>query len=198
MVHRNAPLSETGRLRLARCVVEDCWPLRRAAERFQVSATTAGRWAGRYRAGRGRDGRSVLTSASQPTPYADTHGARIIKVRSCVVGDQHESATCWVCIPQRCTGCLTRYRLAKLRWLDRPTGRVVRRMEPARCGDMVHVDVKKLGKIPAGGGWRMLGRTAGNHNSRADKSSGSREELAIRCAVPLSAHGDRWPFSAGL
>ena len=47
MSHRNAPLSETGRLRLARCVVEDGWPLRRAAERFQVSPTTAGRWAGK-------------------------------------------------------------------------------------------------------------------------------------------------------
>ncbi|TXS42486.1 helix-turn-helix domain-containing protein, partial [Streptomyces sp. OR43] len=50
MPHRNAPLTETGRLRLARCVVEDGWPLRRAAERFQVSPTTAQRWAGRYRA----------------------------------------------------------------------------------------------------------------------------------------------------
>jgi hypothetical protein len=50
---------------------------------------------------------------------------------------------------------LTRYGLAKLRWLDRCTGRVIRRMEPARCGEMVHVDVKKLGKIPAGGGWRL-------------------------------------------
>src|SRR5215469_7536665 len=49
MPHRNAPLTETGRLRLARCVVEDGWPLRRAAERFQVSPTTAARWAGRYR-----------------------------------------------------------------------------------------------------------------------------------------------------
>jgi transposase len=47
--HRNAPLSETGRLRLARCVVEDRWPLRRAAERFQLSPTTAWRWASRYR-----------------------------------------------------------------------------------------------------------------------------------------------------
>ena len=47
--HRNAPLSETGRLRLARCVVEDGWPLRRAAERFQVAVTTAARWAARYR-----------------------------------------------------------------------------------------------------------------------------------------------------
>ncbi len=47
--HRNAPLSETGRLRLARCVVEQEWPLRRAAERFQVAAGTAKRWADRYR-----------------------------------------------------------------------------------------------------------------------------------------------------
>jgi hypothetical protein len=54
--HRNAPLTETGRLRLARCVVEQGWPLRRAAERFQVSATTAQRWA-EVPAGRaGRDG----------------------------------------------------------------------------------------------------------------------------------------------
>lgn len=50
MPHRNAPLSETGRLRLARCVVEDGWPLRRAADRFQVSPNTAKRWADRYRA----------------------------------------------------------------------------------------------------------------------------------------------------
>jgi transposase InsO family protein len=66
---------------------------------------------------------------------------------------------------------LTRYGLARLRWLDRPTGRVIRRMEPATCGEMVHVDVKKLGKIPFGGGWRMLGRSVGIHNSPADKSS---------------------------
>ncbi|PSK54907.1 hypothetical protein B0E53_07073 [Micromonospora sp. MH33] len=50
MPHRNPPLSETGRLRLARCVVDDGWPLRREAELFQVSPTTAKRWADRYRA----------------------------------------------------------------------------------------------------------------------------------------------------
>ena len=43
MVHRNARLSETGRLRRARCVVDEQWPLRRAAERFQVTHTTAAR-----------------------------------------------------------------------------------------------------------------------------------------------------------
>ena len=49
MPQRNAPLTGTRRLRLARCVVEDGWPLRRAAERFQVSAGTAARWVSRYR-----------------------------------------------------------------------------------------------------------------------------------------------------
>jgi transposase-like protein len=49
MPHRNAPLTETARLRLARCVVDDGWPVRRAAERFQVSPTTAARWAACYR-----------------------------------------------------------------------------------------------------------------------------------------------------
>jgi transposase InsO family protein len=67
---------------------------------------------------------------------------------------------------------LTRYGLAKLRWLDRPTGQVVRRMEQFQCGELVHVDVKKLGKIPAGGGWRMLGRGVGRRHKQADKSSG--------------------------
>lgn len=48
MPHRNAPPTEPGRLRLARCVVEDGWPLRRAAERFQVAVTTARRWTNRH------------------------------------------------------------------------------------------------------------------------------------------------------
>ena len=41
MTHCNASLSENGRLRLACCIVEDGWPLRRAAERFNVSVITA-------------------------------------------------------------------------------------------------------------------------------------------------------------
>ncbi len=49
MSHANALLTPRGRLALARCVVEDGWPLRRAAERFQVSPTTAARWSARYR-----------------------------------------------------------------------------------------------------------------------------------------------------
>jgi transposase InsO family protein len=61
---------------------------------------------------------------------------------------------------------LARYRLARLAWLDRSTGRVVRRYERARPGELVHVDIKKLGKIPDGGGWRKLGRPVGNRNNQ--------------------------------
>jgi transposase InsO family protein len=59
---------------------------------------------------------------------------------------------------------LSRYRLAKLTWLDRGTGRVIRRYEHDRPGDLVHVDIKKLGRIPDGGGHRVLGRIAGRKN----------------------------------
>jgi transposase InsO family protein len=56
---------------------------------------------------------------------------------------------------------LARYHLAKLSWLDRATGRVVRRYEHANPGDLIHVDIKKLGRIPDGGGHKVLGRAAG-------------------------------------
>jgi hypothetical protein len=53
---------------------------------------------------------------------------------------------------------LRRLCLHRLAWLDRPTGRVIRRYECARAGELIHVDVKKLGQIRAGGGWRVHGR----------------------------------------
>jgi transposase InsO family protein len=55
---------------------------------------------------------------------------------------------------------LARNGVSRLVWMDRPTGRVVRRYEHEHPGDLVHVDVKKLGKIPPGGGWRVHGRAA--------------------------------------
>jgi transposase InsO family protein len=175
--HRNAPLSETGRLRLARCVVEDGWPLRRAAERFQVAVTTAARWAGRYRE-LGAAGMADRSSRPHHSPHRTPTRTerRIIKVRVVRRWGPARIGYLLGLHPSTVHRVLTRYGMAKLRWLDRPTGRVIRRIESARPGDLVHVDVKKLGKIPAGGGWRMLGRTVGNRNSQADKSSGRRSK----------------------
>jgi len=64
---------------------------------------------------------------------------------------------------------LTRYGLARLAHLDRATGRPVRRYEHPAPGDLVHVDVKKLGNIPDGGGHRVHGRAIGRRNSAAHR-----------------------------
>jgi transposase InsO family protein len=63
---------------------------------------------------------------------------------------------------------LRRHGLHRLDWMDRPTGRVIRRYERSRPGELVHVDVKKLGRVPPGGGWRLRGRgpTTGKNKRR--------------------------------
>jgi transposase InsO family protein len=185
MSHRNSPLSELGRLRLARCVVEEGWPLRRAAERFQVAVTTAARWAARYRelGAAGMADRSSRPHRS-PNQTPTRTERRIIKVRVIRRWGPHRIGYLLGLHPSTVHRVLTRYGLAKLRWLDRPTGRVIRRMTQTSCGELVHVDIKKLGKIPAGGGWRMLGRTKGNHNAWADRSSGRRSKRGY----PLRGH----------
>ena len=64
---------------------------------------------------------------------------------------------------------LRRYQMPLLRHLDQNSGLPVRRSKPRRYehptpGDMVHLDIKKLGRIPDGGGHRKLGRQAGRRN----------------------------------
>ncbi|WP_327241855.1 IS481 family transposase [Streptomyces sp. NBC_01320] len=162
MPHRHAPLTETGRLRLARCVVEDGWPLRRAAERFQVSPTTAKRWADRYRelGQAGMSDRSSRPHHSPRRPPTRTE-RRIIKVRVLRRWGPARIAYLLGLNPATVHRVLTRYHLARLTHLDRATGRVIRRYERNRPGELVHVDIKKLGNIPDGGGHKVLGRQAG-------------------------------------
>ncbi|WP_404868802.1 IS481 family transposase [Kitasatospora griseola] len=162
MPHRNAPLTETGRLRLARCVVEDGWPLRRAAERFQVSPTTAKRWADRYRA-LGEAGMEDRSSRPHRSPRRTPTRTerRIVKVRVLRRWGPARIAYLLNLNPATVHRVLTRYRLARLAHLDRATGRVIRRYEHRAPGELVHVDIKKLGNIPDGGGHRAIGREAG-------------------------------------
>ncbi len=172
MPHRNAPLSETGRLRLARCVVDDGWPLRRAAERFQVSHNTAKRWADRYRAD-GEAGMSDRPSRPHHSPARTPQRTerRIIKVRV-----QHRWGPARIGYllglnPATVHRVLTRYHCARLAHLDRATGRVIRRYEHDRPGDLIHVDIKKLGNIPDGGGHRIHGRSAGTRKRSAHRDT---------------------------
>jgi transposase InsO family protein len=165
VVHRNAPLSETGRLRLARCVVDDGWPLRRAAERFQVSHTTAARWAARYRLA-GATGMADLPSRPRFSPARTPRRAehRIVGLRVSKRPGPARIAFRLGLAPSTVHAVLVRYGCPRLADLDRATGVPVRRYERDRPGELVHVDVKKLGNIPGGGGWRIHGKARGNRN----------------------------------
>jgi transposase InsO family protein len=59
---------------------------------------------------------------------------------------------------------LVRLGLNRLAWIDRPSGHVIRRIHTSHPGELVHLDVKKLGRIPPGGGWRAWGRTHGDRH----------------------------------
>ena len=175
MVHANAPLSETGRLRLARTIVDHGWPLRRAAERYGVSVTTARRWADRYRA-HGRAGMTDRSSrpASSPRRTPTRVERRVIGLRVTrrwgpariayhLRAQKLAASTVWK--------ILRRYRCPLLAWTDPATGVRLRgrpapkRFEYAEPGGLVHVDIKKLGRIPDGGGWRVVGRQQGKKNN---------------------------------
>lgn len=166
MSHANAPLTPTGRLRLARCVVEDGWPLRRAAERFQVAPATAWRWSSRYR-DHGEAGLLDRSSRPHHSPHRTPTRTerRIIALRVTRRWGPARIAGLLGLVTSTEHRVLTRYRLARLTHLDRATGQSVRRYEHDAPGDLVHVDIKKLGNIPDGGGHRIHGRAAGSRNS---------------------------------
>ena len=76
---------------------------------------------------------------------------------------------------------LVRNGLNRLSHIDRPTGRVIRRYERPEPGDLVHLDVKKVGKVPPGGGWRAHGRanTAARGTKRRPRVGYSYLHVAI-------------------
>ena len=63
---------------------------------------------------------------------------------------------------------LTRNGLNRLSWIDRPTGRVTRRYERSTAGELVRLDIKKVGRIPPGDGWRIHGRHNKPERARVD------------------------------
>ena len=169
MTHVNAPFAPEGRLRLARLIVEDGWSARRAAERFQCSPATAAKWAARYRAGEPMRDRSSRPHRS-PLRSSRQLERRIIALRFVRRWGPHRIGY-HLGVPRSTVGrVLARYRMPLLHPLDQATGLPVRRSravryEKSRPGELVHVDIKKLGRIPDGGGHRKIGRQQGKkHN----------------------------------
>lgn len=162
MTHANAPLTPAGRLRLARCIVDDGWTIRRAAERFQVAPATAKRWADRYRAGQPLTDRSSRPHLC-PNRVSTRLEHRIVGLRFTHRWGPHRIGY-HLGIPRSTVGrVFARYRMPALADIDQATELPVRPTVPVRYektapGELVHVDIKKQGRIPDGGGWRAHGR----------------------------------------
>ena len=168
MSHANAALTPRARLRLARLIVDNGWPVARAAERYDVSWPTAKRWADRYRQA-GPAGMAYRSSRPHHSPRRTPQPVvrRIVHLRWRQRLGPVQIADRVGVAPSTVHAVLTRCRLNRLSHLDRHTGEPVRRYEHDRPGAVLHVDVTKLGNIPDGGGWRFVGRAQGDRHRAA-------------------------------
>jgi len=166
MAHTTAKLTPFGRRLLVDRILVERWPLATAAEAAGVSRQTAYRWLRRYRE-EGPDG--LFDRSSRPK----TCPTRLpVEVEQAVMADRAEHRQG----PHLMAGrlgmprstvykVLRRRGLSRLAYLDKPTGIPIRYVKD-HPGGLVHVDIKKLARIPDGGGWR--GRSGNRDSTRAN------------------------------
>jgi transposase InsO family protein len=160
-MHGNARLTHKGR-QLVVERIEAGTPAATVARQTNVSRDTVYKWWHRYQAD--PEGRWWLDRSSRPrrSPARTRRKLerKILSLRrnkklgpARIAGRLELSASTVHAV-------LARNGVSRLAWMDRPSGRVIRRYEHDHPGDLVHVDIKKLGKVPPGGGWRAHGRAA--------------------------------------
>lgn len=168
MVHAHAVLTPRGRLMLARLAVDGGWPIVRAAEHFNVSWPTVKRWVLRYVEiyAAGMEDRSSRPHHS-PNRTSQVLVRKVVHLRW-----RHRLSP--LAIASRLSmpastfhAVLVRCRLNRLSHIDIRTGENIGRYEHDRPGSLIHVDVRKLGNIPQGRGWRFVGRIQGRKNRQA-------------------------------
>ena len=168
MSHANARLTVHGRRLLVERVRGEGQPVAHVAKAMGVSRQCAHRWVDRFDA-EGDAGLFDRSSRPHTTPTrtsAEDEG-RVLAARA-----EHRKGQDWLGpelgIPARTVSrVLRRHDVPRLNQCDPLTGAVIRaskttavRYERARPGELVHMDVKKIGRIPDGGGWRAHGRAA--------------------------------------
>jgi transposase len=169
--HRNAPLSYEGRLRL----VQRCQhrPIAHVAAEMGISRACASKWVNRWR----RHGDlGLVDRSSVPHRSPNATPAAVIATIESWRRDQkwsasriaHELAEAGHQIHRRTvTRHLNRLGLGRRRFID-PSGgpnRTPGTITARWPGHMAHLDVKKVGRIPDGGGWRIHGRGSGQHRA---------------------------------
>ena len=169
-LHGNAALSWSGRRRLAVRVVEEGWTLAAAAEAAGVSVRCARKWATRYRAG----DRQLLDRSSAPAQVANRTSAERVSVIVRLRGLRMTAAEIAETLSMplsTVSGILTRIGLGKLGRLGLEPAV---RYERSRPGELIHVDVKKLGRIDRPGH-----RVTGSRRDRRDQGKKGWEYVHI-------------------
>jgi transposase InsO family protein len=172
-LHANAALSLNKRRQLAGRVVERGWTLTEAAAAAEVSVRCACKWVGRYRA-EGELG--LLDRSSAPARVANRTPAQRVDAIACLRRLRFTGAEIAELLGMALStvsGILTRIGMGKLGRLGLEPAR---RYERERPGELVHVDVKKLGRIQRGAGKRVLGRR--QRSLRATDALGARRGTA--------------------
>jgi transposase InsO family protein len=166
MAHANARLTQFGRLLLVQRITELGWPPAQAAESLGVSRATAYKWVGRYRT-HGPAGLVDRSSRPHRCPHAlpASHVRRVLTARRRHRHGPHRLAFRLGLARSTIYGVLRRHGMSRLAHSDRTSGVVVR-YQRERPGELVHLDVKKLGRIPDGGGHRAHGRSASTPTGR--------------------------------
>ncbi|MCS5498304.1 leucine zipper domain-containing protein [Cnuibacter physcomitrellae] len=178
MVHRNARLAEAGRVILVQRVLSGR-PVSHVAKELAVSRQCVHRWVSRFR----RLGSAGLLDRSSrhrshPATTSPTITAHLLQLRRTERLGRDELARLVGVSPSTASRIIARAGLPALHELDPVTGirirasrRTPNRYERERPGDLVHIDVKKLGRIPDGGGWRLDGLDAIDHDRGRGKRS---------------------------
>jgi transposase InsO family protein/lambda repressor-like predicted transcriptional regulator len=174
-LHRNAKLSVKGRELLIDRVERAGWSLTQAAEAAGVSDRTARKWLARYR-GEGRMG--LLDRSSAPVVVAnrtDDHRIEVIAALRRLRMTGAEIAECLGMALSTVSGIMTRIGLGKLSRLEplEPPNRYQRE----RPGELIHIDVKKLGRI----GQRGAGHRATGSRGPGERSRGAGWEFVHVC-----------------
>jgi transposase InsO family protein len=172
-LHANARLSVKGRELLVDRVLNAGWSLTKAAEAAGVSDRTASKWLARYRA-EGAEG--LLDRSSAPALVANRTDERRLEVIAALRRLRFtgaEIADCLGMALSTVSGVLTRIGMGKLGRLGLEPAQ---RYERERPGELIHIDVKKLGRIERGAGHRITGMTnRGNRPARIDAAGISRQ-----------------------
>lgn len=171
MVHRNARLAEAGRLILVQRVLSGR-PVSHVAKELGVSRQCAHRWVSRFRQ-QGLAGLRDRSSRARTHPRSipEAVSGRLLELRRTERLGRDELARRVGVSPSTASRVIARAGLPALHELDPVTGIRIRasrrtqiRYEREQPGDLLHIDVKKLGRIPDGGGWRVNGPAVINHH----------------------------------